>query len=360
VNEPTVSVARGANGWRKARRKVIEGAAGLAIGLAALYLAFRNVQLADVLHTLREADPWLLAFALLLVMSGTMASAIRWRALLYPHRPNVGGLFSIFLVSRLAGAVLPWKLGTFVRSYLVTLRSEAGLAFSVGSVALERFLDLGIILLIFLVVLPSAVLPGWLRDSGLGMVVFFLPAFGLLLLVIRVRLSLLEWLEGWLGKGSAKRLVGLVRAAGRATESLANLTRGQLAGQIVLPSVWIWSAGTLTNYVVMLALGIRLPFLVAVVLLLALQLGTKLPGAPADVGVFHYVAVLVLVGYGVDKAVALSYGLALHALVYLVPALLGAVVLSVTPRALGSGTLGQVARDHVAAIGRLFDGGNDE
>ena len=341
------------------RRRVIESCVGLAIGLIALFLAVRNVQLDDVLGAWREADALLLGLALVLILSSTAASAIRWRALLYPHRPGLGRLFSIFLVSRLAGAVLPWKLGTFVRSYLVTLKSDAGLAFALGSVALERFLDLGIILMLFLVVLPTMVLPGWLRDSGLGMVIFFLPVLGLLILLIRARLPLLRWLEGRLGERLADRFRSLVRALERATESVANLTRGELAGQLALPSVWIWSAGILTNYVAMLALGIQLPFWVAVVLLLALQLGTKLPGAPADIGIFHYVAVLVLTSFGVDRAVALSYGLALHAMVYLFPALLGAIVIAVSPRTLGFGTLGQVGRDYAWALRRVLNGGSD-
>ena len=333
------------------RWRGVEGLAGLAIGLAALYLAVRNVRLEDLLRAWRETDHLLLGGVLVLILSSTAASAMRWQSLLHPQRPGVGKLFSILLVSRLAGSILPWKLGTLVRSYLVSVRSDVGLAFALGSVALDRLLDLGIILILFLVVLPSTILPTWLRDSGLGALLVSLPIFGLLILMIRSRLALINWLERRLaGYHLAPRFQGWVQALRHATDTLANLSRVESAGRIMLSSLWQWSAAILANYVAMRALNIPLSLSAAVVLLLALQLGTKLPGAPADIGIFHFIAVQVLTGFGVDKALALSYGLALHAIVYLGPALLGAVVITVSPRTLGFETLGQVGRD----CARLF------
>ena len=331
----------------------------MAIGLLALFLAARHTELGDVLQAWGQADPLLLGLALALVLSSYVATAIRWRALLYPHRLRSRWLSGILLVSRLAGSILPWKLGTLVRSWLVTLRSEIGLAFALGSVLVERVLDLGIVLMLFLIALPVTTLPDWLRDSGLGIVLLFVPIAVLFVVMVRIRLSLFSWVERRVGGLLAGRLLGFVRAVRRATHSLPNLPRRELAGQIALPSLWLWASGILTNYVTLLALGIRLPFLVAVVLLLAIQLGTKLPGPPADIGVFHYVAVLVLSGFGVNKALALSYAFVLHAIVYLLPALLGACVLVAMPRILGFETLGQVVQDYARLLRQIRAGDSD-
>jgi uncharacterized membrane protein YbhN (UPF0104 family) len=67
--------------------------------------------------------------------------------------------------------------------------------------------------------------------------------------------------------------------------------------------------------------------LTSVVLLTTLQIGNKVPAVPANLGVFHYIVVLTLGLFGVDRTIALSYAFVLHSVVFLAPAVVGGLCL---------------------------------
>ena len=75
---------------------------------------------------------------------------------------------------------------------------------------------------------------------------------------------------------------------------------------------------------VLRSLSIAAPWWTAALLLVALQLGGKLPSSPGNIGIFHYIAVLVLRELGVEASVAFAYALVLHTVVFIIPAIAGA------------------------------------
>ena len=78
-----------------------------------------------------------------------------------------------------------------------------------------------------------------------------------------------------------------------------------------------------TNYLLFLAFGLQLPVAAALFVLVVLQVGTAPPSLPGKLGVFHYLAMLALSFFAVDRSVALGYAIALYAV-----ALLSKVVLA--------------------------------
>ena len=70
-----------------------------------------------------------------------------------------------------------------------------------------------------------------------------------------------------------------------------------------------------------------MPPVVAVLLLIALQIGVRLPSSPGSIGVFHYLCVVTLSLFGVERSVAFGYGVILHLVMYLPPSLLGLMYL---------------------------------
>ena len=112
------------------------------------------------------------------------------------------------------------------------------------------------------------------------------------------------------GNGSQSRPYATITAA------LTTLCRRHVAVPLVSWSVLVWALAALTNCVTFLALGIDVPFLAALLLLAALHLGVAVPSSPGRVGVFHYICILSLSLFSVDRSVALSYGLVLHLVVF--------------------------------------------
>ena len=79
----------------------------------------------------------------------------------------------------------------------------------------------------------------------------------------------------------------------------------------------------MTNHTVMLAMGVTLPFSAAMLLMAVLQLGVAVPSLPGRVGIFEGLCIVVLAPFSVGYETAFAVGLALHAVTFLPPILLG-------------------------------------
>jgi len=76
---------------------------------------------------------------------------------------------------------------------------------------------------------------------------------------------------------------------------------------------------------VLIAVGLDLPGIAALVVLAIVQLGTAVPSTPGKVGVFQYLSVLALMPFGVGRDLALTFGILLHVVWYLPPVVLGSM-----------------------------------
>lgn len=317
---------------------------GLGISLAALAMAFRGVSIREVAAALTGTNPVWVVVAFALAMLASVGSAMRWRELLHPHRPPPGRLFQVFMISHLGNTLLPWKLGTFLRTYLVADVEKIGLSFVIGTVAVERLLDALMLALLFLAVLPNVAFPSWLHNSGLGISVTIVPLFLALVAVVYLKPYLVTGLRRYITIDLPAPLDWLAESLKQGLRSLDILARPGQYVAIVAWSVLSWSAAALVNEFALQATGIQVPLLAPIVLLVTLQIGNKVPTVPANLGVFHYIAVLTLGLFGVDKTLALGYAFVLHTVVFLAPAVVGGLCLWKWQRDLGSDHLANLSQ----------------
>ena len=300
---------------------------GLALSLVAVALAVRDVAFSEVMRALARANYGLVMLAFLAAMAATGATVLRWRLLLQPHPTRTTRLFSIFMIAHLLNVVLPAKLGTVVRAYLAGEAENISKAFVLGSIAVEKVLDSLIIVLLGVIIVPFVLLPEWLWRPGLGTGILFLALFLLMVLAGHHRHRVVSWSEGLGVRLPLRHHFDLNRQLGLVLDSFAVLSQPDIRWPLWGWSAVTWGAGILANQLTMMAMDVRLPLVAAVFLLVVLQIGTKLPSSPANIGVFHYLVVLSLSVFSVEKGLALSCGLVLHAVVVLLPSLLGAFYL---------------------------------
>lgn len=297
---------------------------GVLVSALTIYLAFRNVDLAQVGQALRAAWPGWVLLALLSVAVSLLAKTVRWQLLL-PGAP-----FGRLLLALLAGAMLnyylPARLGDFSRAYAAGEPGE-GRAQALGTVILEKVFDLVAYALLFIVLLLLMPLPGWASQSALTALLAALVGVAATLLVAYRRGYFLKLLERWLSKlpPTWQRFL-----ASRLQAGLASLDALQGRRALVGLSFWsavIWLAALATNQLVLLALDIHLPWTASLLVLVVLQVGITLPSVPGRIGVFEYLCILSLSVFGVAHAPALTFGLLLHAVVLIPTTLAGLVAI---------------------------------
>jgi uncharacterized membrane protein YbhN (UPF0104 family) len=73
-----------------------------------------------------------------------------------------------------------------------------------------------------------------------------------------------------------------------------------------------WLLSVSTNLLVFAAMGLQLSIWTGLLLLVVLQVGMAVPSSPGRIGVFHYLVVVTLLAFGVDREAALGCGVMLH------------------------------------------------
>lgn len=295
---------------------------GLALGLILLAVSSRGIDTTHLLTGLRQADPVWIGLSLLLILLTTALKAVRWRDLFSKdHRPGLLPLGKALLIGQLVNALVPSRAGDLARVYLIGARERAGKATVLGTVALEKLLDLTLLLICAGLASALAPLPPWLDVSLLAMAIA-----GLLLLfaaMVLPRQKVLGWLKrraNSLPWDLEERLTGTLE---RMLGGLTCLRSPSQATPICIESAAVWALAAGTNLVLFWAFDLNLPPGAALWLLVLLQVGVAPPSSPGRVGVFHALTVVGLSTFGVDRASALVYGTTLHALVYLPQVVLG-------------------------------------
>jgi len=115
---------------------------GAAVSLGALYLAFRNVPLADLRTYLTGVDYRYLALSLILVMGILILKAHRWRVILgattavgFPYA------FHSMMVGFMLNCVLPGRPGELARPLMLSRKQDMPFATALSTVVAERILD---------------------------------------------------------------------------------------------------------------------------------------------------------------------------------------------------------------------------
>jgi uncharacterized protein (TIRG00374 family) len=291
---------------------------GMAISVVFIALALRGQDLGQIRAALRAADYRYLPLALLFYFTGVWVRALRWRALLTPvRRLRARDLFPIVVIGYMANNILPWRIGEFVRSYVLREREKIPTSASLATIAVERIFD-GLTMLAFLL-LASLFIP---LDAALRNVAWLATTvFGLLLLALlvivfsdRFRHQLLGLVTRPLPAALGMRLTELVE---HFVGGLRILRSGRELAIVALCSVVAWGLESAMYLIIAPAFGLQLGAAGALMTTAVANLATLIPSTPGYIGVFETGVGLVVNGVlGYERELALSYAIIVHAALY--------------------------------------------
>lgn len=302
---------------------------GLAVSVGALFLAFRGLHWAEVGEAVANANYGLLALALVILLVALYVRALRWAVLFHPRREmRVGNLLGAMNVGYAFNNILPLRVGELARAYVIGQVENVSAAHALSTIVVERTLDTITVVAFLMVTLPFIDAPGWARGPALLLGLGFLGLAVLLATLSAAReraMGLVGWAVRFLPERSRRRTE---EAADAAIEGFAVLRQPAVVAQAAAWSVASWLVSAILMFVVLRALGLDLPFTAGVFVMAAISLGMVVPSSPGYIGVFHAIAIESLVNvFDVDRNGAASYALVQHAILYLVPIVIGAVFL---------------------------------
>ncbi len=296
-------------------RSSVKSWIGLALSLAFLGLALRNVEWSGVWSAWRAARWDLLLLGTALLAGSWLVAAVRWRILLSAVDDlRVRDTFAYITIGYLANAVLPLRLGDLARASLIGRKKNVGISRSLGSIAIERLMDVLMLVALTLALTRVLEIPAPIQAGMTGMV-----AAGLIGLVGLMAISLnrkhLPRLTAFLAKVMPHRL------ADRVLTLLGNFSSGadvlhRPAGflSVVALSAGVWLAAGMGTLAWVTAFHLDVPWYAGFFVLVMVNLGSAIPSSPGYIGVYHYLAMLALSLWTGDRNAALAYAIGTHAL----------------------------------------------
>jgi len=316
---------------------------GLVLSSLFAYLAFRGIDPSAVASALENADHRFLPLAFLLTYAVLWVRARRWRVIIKSLvEVETRLLFRITMIGFLANYVLPARMGELVRAVLLGTRKQVSISAALGTVLVERLLDLISILLIFFLVYLLDSIPGAGTELGSMLnraaTVFLLVALILMgifwLLRNNIRL-VIACVEGTLGRFWPRGSGNLTRALVSFAHGLRPAESLRDAAELVFWTGCLWVLSASIVILLMETFRLGLPWGAAWFILVALGFGVSVPSAPGFVGTFHFTAMGALLLYGVERADALSFAVVLHATCLLPVFLVGIPLLGMEGMSLG-------------------------
>jgi uncharacterized protein (TIRG00374 family) len=231
--------------------------------------------------------------------------ALRWKCLLTPFKkvPLTRAIRAVY-AGLFANLVFPLRPGELLRCYLVSDSEDISIGRVIGSVGVERLIDLVIATASLAIVSLLVPLPRRFERVAdtLGVVTLVLLAIIVLMIFyLEVRLGK----DPTLGTGRhplpgkmMRALLGL-HAMGTAPSFYA----------AVLASVFMPLCQVMGLWAMMKGYHLTLPFLAAIVVLLIINLGVSLPNAPANIGAYQFFCVLGLSVFNVEKTTATGFSI---------------------------------------------------
>lgn len=321
----TVQIAPAA----KSRNRWLRPVVGALVAVAFLYLTLQRLEWAAIRETWRGVSPALLALGVASLAAGYVVRVARWWWMLRALDPTLplANCFRPFLSSIAVNNTVPLRAGDFVRAFGFRGALRLPPAKVVGTLVVERVLDMFVLLALFftgLVGVAHGAVPG--AFVAAGTVLFSLCLVGILTLVLAprfVEMLIARVLLGPLAsRGWARRVHGAAEQFfGTLTVVLTHRRALQLLGMSVVG--WGLEGGLYAS--VAWALHTGGAALAPWFALSTGTLATLLPSSPGYVGTFDYFAILGLTAYGATRTAAAAFALLVHFLLWLPPTVVGAL-----------------------------------
>ena len=289
---------------------------GLGLGVSALcvWLSMRDVHVGEVLHELRGASGLGFVAAMAVTILGFWLRAVRWRYFVnVGRRLSLDALFSATMIGFMANNVLPFRLGEFVRPWVLARRERLSKTTLLATVVVERAIDMITLLGIFgvtMVVHPIA------EDTDAGRLV----QWGARVLVILCILLTVLVIAIERSRALAQRFVALVtgpfppaareRIAAMLEQFIAGLGLfrdfGKLAVVFAL-SIAMFLCFACALGISLVSLGISLPWYAGLIMLVITAIGIMVPAAPGYIGTLNIACTAGLALFGVGKALSVPF-----------------------------------------------------
>lgn len=305
-------------GWQGICLLVLTNVASLGI----LVWVLHDIKLSEMAEEIRNMRWWWVAAAAVADILVYVVQGWRWSILLEPvsRIPMLQSVRAIY-VGLYANEVLPLRTGEVIRSYLQSRWGHLPFSVVLSSIAIERIFD-GIWLVLYLAVVMQFVeLPKQVRDGGFVLILTVGLLAATLGFIVAFQAKAKELVRRWKWGSTAEVFIeDLQKMGGSRSFFLSWVASLPHLLMMAVPIFCVLMASNFQGFTIWDAIVINV----------IVRLGTVVPSAPGNLGVYQGLIVLALKFYGVDEGAAKRFSVLVWGIVTLPLLIAGFVALSVT------------------------------
>ena len=303
-------------------------AAGVVVSGACVWLLLRSIDVTRVADSIASADGRWLVVAVGLITLSIALRCWRWQLLFLPaDRVSFYGAFGSTMIGYMLNTVLPGRVGELARAALISQTDHVGTARALGTIVVEKILDVLVLLLLLGALTAFLPLPAEVSAAGITAAVLFGVVAIVFFVLAQTRAPVVRWVERHLDGVPMLRRVQPSVLANLVLSSADSLRSPRLLLLHIVLAPLMWAVAFLTVGATLRAFGIEVPWTAPALVLAMTNLGMTVPSAPGYVGVYHYIATLALGIFGVDRNIAAAFAVTLHAISFGLFLVTGALML---------------------------------
>lgn len=296
-----------------------------------LWYLVQKVTLVEFGQALARANLVYIALAVGVIVLTAVAKTWRWQQL-FPDSPPFPALFWSLVIGQFVNVTVPFlRLGEVARIYSLDQQAQTGKVRVVGTLVVEKTLDLLILLLMVAALIPFVVLSKFVETNEVALLTaVFILIFALYILAYQT-----AWVVRWLQKFSRflperwQRPYHKLTIAG--LEGLASLRDRRTLFTLITSSTIIAFLSILTPWLLLPAFQLPATFLLATLINVGATIATVPASTPAKIGVVQFAVIFILSQLEIGSEAAVwSYAIVFHLVVVLPQIFLGMIAATQT------------------------------
>lgn len=295
------------------KKRLALGILGIILGGVFLFLTLKNVQFKESYAYIRNINLLWLLLAVVIYISAFVVRSIRWKYLLAPitnKKPK--DLFNYLILGFFINAILPLRIGEFIRSAVTGRKMHVSRSGVLGTVVVERLFDGISFVTLFLVTINFLAFPAWIKNSLTSGGALFICGMIFLFFIGR-------------HPRKADKLLSVIPLPAKIRERVRHLMNNFISGlkifsdtknliRVYALSLAVWGIEAVVFLVLAMGFGMDINFFQVLFVMIVIGLGAILPTAPGNVGSVELFGVKSLSFLGIDVNLAFGFILVLHVL----------------------------------------------
>jgi glycosyltransferase 2 family protein len=294
--------------------------AALALLLAAvlLYFTLRGLDWKSFWATIKNGRYEIFLITIPIASLNYFIRAIRWSVFIHSEKKvSVISIFWANMVGYMGNAYLPARAGELLRSVFLGREKGLGVSFVLATALTERALDvIALVIIGSIAMLGQSSISAELQNAVRVTAIVGIVALLAILVMPHQKDLITKVLHTF--RVPEKILTMLTEQISRFLIGLSSLKNPRRFIGFTALTIVIWLVDAIGNVIGVHIIGQNLNIGQALILLAALGLSSAIPSTPGYIGVYQFVAVVVLVPFGFSRSDALAYILISQILSYII------------------------------------------